>query len=80
MSPLTDPGENTPKRDLSYPINQPPINSIRSAGQMFSVQFFDLNGDSALKVFLNFGGKPTLQREELFAKLKSMFAKEVCDP
>jgi putative hemin transport protein len=38
-----------------------------------SVQFFDKKGDSALKVFLNFGGKPTKEREEWFKGVKERF-------
>jgi putative heme iron utilization protein len=38
-----------------------------------SVQFFDKKGDSALKVFLNFGGKPTKEREEWFEGVRKRF-------
>src|SRR5262249_39897157 len=40
-----------------------------------SVQFFDRRGDSALKVFLNFGGKPTPEREAWFEGVRQRFAK-----
>jgi len=40
-----------------------------------SVQFFDRKGDSALKVFLNFGGRPTKEREEWFRSVKERFLK-----
>ena len=40
-----------------------------------SVQFFDKKGDSALKVFLNFGGRPTKEREEWFGQVKARFGK-----
>jgi putative heme iron utilization protein len=42
-------------------------------GRTLSVQFFDVRGDSALKVFLNFGGKPTKEREEWFAGVRKRF-------
>ena len=40
-----------------------------------SVQFFDRAGQSAFKVFLNFGGKPTAQRRQQFAELRERFAR-----
>jgi putative heme iron utilization protein len=39
-----------------------------------SVQFFDRSGQSAFKVFLNFGGKPTTQRQQQFVALRDRFA------
>jgi putative hemin transport protein len=47
--------------------------SHMDAGRTLSVQLYDLQGDSALKVFLNFGGKPTPQREQQFAGLRERF-------
>jgi putative hemin transport protein len=41
-----------------------------------SVQLFDRKGDSALKVFLNFGGKATAERAELFGRLRETFRKD----
>ena len=38
-----------------------------------SVQFFDQAGAAALKVFLNFGGKITPEREALFIELRKSF-------
>jgi putative heme degradation protein len=38
-----------------------------------SFQFFDKQGDSALKVFLNFGGKPTAQQAEKWLALRERF-------
>jgi len=40
-----------------------------------SFQFFDRKGDSALKVFLNFGGKPTPERSAQFASIREQFRK-----
>jgi putative heme degradation protein len=39
-----------------------------------SVQFFDRAGQSAFKVFLNFGGKPSEARRRQFDELRSRFA------
>lgn len=44
-------------------------------GRTLSVQLFDREGDSALKVFLNFGGKPTKEREAWFVGVRERFAK-----
>ena len=38
-----------------------------------SVQFFDMRGDSALKVFLNFSGRPTAERQEWFRAVRERF-------
>jgi putative hemin transport protein len=46
-----------------------------NGARTLSVQFFDQRGDSALKVFLNFGGKATAQREEWLAQVKERFSK-----
>jgi putative hemin transport protein len=46
-----------------------------NGARTLSVQFFDRRGDSALKVFLNFGGKPTAGREEWFAGVKERLKK-----
>jgi putative hemin transport protein len=42
-------------------------------GRTLSFQFFDSRGDSALKVFLNFGGKPTPERESAFEAIRERF-------
>jgi putative heme iron utilization protein len=47
--------------------------SHMDGGKTLSVQFFDRAGDSALKVFVNFAGKPTAKREEQFAELRERF-------
>ena len=47
--------------------------SHMDGGKTLSVQFFDTRGDSALKVFVNFSGKPTPKREEQFAELRERF-------
>jgi putative hemin transport protein len=47
--------------------------SHMDGGRTLSVQFFDTKGDSALKVFVNFAGKPTQQREQQFAALRDRF-------
>jgi putative hemin transport protein len=44
-----------------------------NGSRTLSVQFYDRQGDSALKVFLNFGGKPTTQREEWFQTVKERY-------
>lgn len=49
--------------------------SHMDAGRTLSVQFFDPRGDSAMKVFLNFGGKPTPQREAQFEALRQQFVR-----
>ena len=38
-----------------------------------SFQFFDLTGAAALKVFVNFGGPISLEREALFVECQSRF-------
>jgi putative heme iron utilization protein len=38
-----------------------------------SIQFFDREGASALKVFVNFSGKPTAQQEQQFTELRERF-------
>jgi putative hemin transport protein len=40
-----------------------------------SVQFYDWAGDSALKVFLNFGGRPSAEHEAWFAQARERFRK-----
>jgi putative heme iron utilization protein len=47
--------------------------SHMDGGKTLSIQFFDQHGDSALKVFVNFSGKPTAQRAEQFAGLRERF-------
>jgi putative heme utilization carrier protein HutX len=47
--------------------------SHMEGGKTLSIQFFDRAGDSALKVFVNFAGKPTAKREEQFAQLRERF-------
>ncbi len=42
-------------------------------GRTLSVQFFDTEGGSALKVFVNFAGKPTAQRVAQFEELRERF-------
>lgn len=41
-----------------------------------SVQFYDRAGNSALKVFFNFGGKPGADREAAFEEIKERFRLE----
>jgi putative hemin transport protein len=48
--------------------------SHMDTGRTLSVQFYDIAGDSALKVFLNFSGKPTPEREAIFEDIKQRFA------
>jgi putative hemin transport protein len=45
-----------------------------NGARTLSVQFYDALGHSALKVFLNFGGRATAQREEWFRGVREKFA------
>jgi hypothetical protein len=45
-----------------------------------SVQFFDRGGDSALKVFLNFGGTVSPERAAQFESLCARFRKQATEP
>jgi putative hemin transport protein len=47
--------------------------SHMDGGRTLSVQFFDTHGAAALKVFLNFGGQPTPERESAFTSLCERF-------
>jgi putative heme utilization carrier protein HutX len=38
-----------------------------------SFQFFDRNGAAAFKVFLNFGGKPSPEKETQFSRLRDLY-------
>lgn len=49
--------------------------SHMDGGRTLSVQFFDEGGDSALKVFLNFAGKPSAEREAQFERFRSRFGR-----
>jgi putative heme iron utilization protein len=40
-----------------------------------SLQFFDQSGDAALKIFLNFGGSISAEREAKFTELRAHFKK-----
>jgi putative hemin transport protein len=46
-----------------------------NGARTLSVQCYDLAGDSALKVFLNFGGRATAEREEWFRRVRDRFGK-----
>jgi putative hemin transport protein len=46
-----------------------------NGARTLSVQFYDVEGNSALKVFLNFGGRPTAEREEWFRQARQRFVK-----
>ncbi|MFM7150164.1 MAG: ChuX/HutX family heme-like substrate-binding protein [Gemmataceae bacterium] len=48
----------------------------KDGSRTLSLQFFDRKGDSALKVFLNFAGKPTAQRLEQFHSLRQEFRRK----
>ena len=61
-----------PRLGSAFAVEKP---SHMDAGKTLSVQLFDDKGDSALKVFLNFAGKPSAQREQQFAAIKERFAK-----
>jgi putative heme degradation protein len=50
--------------------------SHMGGGKTLSLQFFDREGNSAVKVFVNFSGKPTAQREEQFSELRERFNKD----
>jgi putative hemin transport protein len=47
--------------------------SHMSSMTTLSIQFFDLQGAAALKVFLNFGGKASQQMKDHFAALREEF-------
>lgn len=72
---------NVQTKTLDLHIRWPELGSVfavekpshMDAGRTLSLQFFDRRGDSALKVFFNFGGKPTAPREELFSGLRERF-------
>ncbi|MGL4552222.1 MAG: ChuX/HutX family heme-like substrate-binding protein [Gemmataceae bacterium] len=44
-------------------------------GRTLSVQFFDPEGQAALKVFVNFTGKPTAERVSAFEAIRGAFRK-----
>ncbi|MFO0879990.1 MAG: ChuX/HutX family heme-like substrate-binding protein [Gemmataceae bacterium] len=45
-------------------------------GRTLSVQFFDEAGQAVMKVFLNFAGQPTPQREEQFEEFRRRFGSD----
>ena len=47
--------------------------SHMDAGRTLSIQFFDLAGSAAMKVFLNFAGKPKPERVKAFEELRARF-------
>ena len=47
--------------------------SHMDAGRTLSIQFFDLAGNAAMKVFLNFAGKPKPERVKAFEELRAKF-------
>ena len=47
--------------------------SHMDAGRTLSIQFFDLAGGAAMKVFLNFAGKPKPERVKAFEELRATF-------
>ena len=47
--------------------------SHMDAGRTLSIQFFDLAGVAAMKVFLNFAGKPKPERLAAFEELRQRF-------
>jgi putative heme utilization carrier protein HutX len=73
---------NVQTKSLDLHIRWPQLHHIfavekpshMDAGRTLSLQFFDTNGDAALKVFLNFAGKPTEQRVHQFESLRQQFA------
>jgi putative hemin transport protein len=54
--------------------------SHMDGGRTLSFQFFDRAGDSALKVFVQFSGKPTPARLERFAGLRERFRRRPGEP
>lgn len=72
QSPTLDLHVRWPRLGSAFAVEKP---SHMNAGRTLSVQFFDTAGDSALKVFLNFAGKPTAEREEQFRGFKERFGK-----
>lgn len=47
--------------------------SHMDGGRTLSVQFYDADGHAALKVFVNFSGKPTPRRLEQFEAIRGRF-------
>ena len=47
--------------------------SHMDGGRTLSIQFFDLAGGAAMKVFLNFAGKPKPERLAAFEELRARF-------
>lgn len=72
---------NVQSKTLDMHIRWPQLGSVfavekpshMDGGRTLSVQFFDRSGDAAMKVFLNFSGKPKPERVERFAELKERF-------
>jgi hypothetical protein len=62
-----DGGKSIAQRDRS---SSAPLHEHRVT---LSIQFFDKKGDSALKVFLNFGGNPTREQAERWLALCERF-------
>ena len=49
--------------------------SHMDGGRTLSIQFFDHAGSAAMKVFLNFAGKPKPERQTAFEELRAKFRK-----
>jgi putative heme iron utilization protein len=49
--------------------------SHMDGGRTLSFQVFDADGHSALKVFLNFGGRPSAEHEAAFEEMRERFRK-----
>jgi putative heme iron utilization protein len=61
-----------PQLGAVFAVEKP---SHMNAVPTFSVQFFDRAGAAALKVFFNFGGRATPEREKQFAAMRERFRK-----
>jgi putative hemin transport protein len=59
-----------PRLGSAFAVEKP---SHTDGGRTLSVQFYDDRGDSALKVFVQFSGKPSAQRVAQFEDLRERF-------
>lgn len=59
-----------PQLGAAFAVEKP---SHMSGVNTYSIQFFDRTGAAALKVFFNFGGKATSERETRFQEMRERF-------
>lgn len=70
QSPSLDLHLRWPRLGSVFAVEKP---SHMDGSRTLSIQFFDDQGHSALKVFLNFGGKPSAEKQEQFTRFKDRF-------